>query len=105
MTKIYVGYEYENKFRCGRVFCTGTLEDESDYDYVWVDKCGDIKTYEHIEDVVAVLPNGEERVARLFIWENYDSYAGLVVDVNDTEYLARAQKKFDEHDEDCLIRR
>lgn len=97
MRKVYVGEDYKRKLLVGGVYCGGTLEDEAGYDFVWVNRRKDFDTSEHIEDVIAVLPNGEERAARLFVWHReWFGLGGFVVDVNDTEYLAHAQEKFDQ---------
>ena len=102
MRKVYVGEDYEGKDHVAGVYCSGNLEDEAGYDFVFVDDINELDTSEHIEDVVAILPNGEERAARLFIWHRDFPGLGLggfVVETDDKDYLEFAKQKFDQRAE------
>ena len=88
---------------CQYVYAHGNLEDLAGFDIVCCKKRDgfDYGT-ERIENINAMLPNGQTVDAKLFLWhrknfcERFIRAAGLIVSVDDKESLEYAQQKFDE---------
>lgn len=116
-TKIYIeGFDGTIQINgarktCHYVYAHGSLARKAHYDITDypAEQGFDFKT-DRIEDVIAVLPDGEEVEAKLFFWHNEpdDEYCkramerdpvygchGLVVASDDKRYLEDAQMKFD----------
>ena len=117
MLKIYLSDINDNKFvkdpeYIPYVYAHGTLMDAAGYDIVY---CTSRKRFnlrkDRIEDVIAILPDGEEIPATLYFWHNVlknkaqkeavridpACYChGLVVAKNDTGAMRYAQKCYDE---------
>ena len=97
---------------CHYVYAHGILERKSKYDIVCYPE-GETFDFrnDRIEDVIAVLYNGEEHNAKLFFWHSkpHDERSkmymaknpvylchGLLVAIDDTEALKDAEKKYNE---------
>ena len=116
MQKLYVENCNHETFAeaktCHYVYAHGILEEKSKYDIVCYPET---ETFDfrndRIEDVVAVMPEGERIDARLFFWHSapYDEMSrsymekhpvylchGLLVAIDDTEALKDAEKKYSE---------
>ena len=116
MQKLYIAnqdYETcaESPRTCHFVYAHGSLEEKARFDIVaYSGKDGfDFRT-DRIEDVIAVLPDGEEINAKLFFWHDapYDEDSrifmerdpvyrchGRVIACDDTESLREMEKKME----------
>ena len=117
MQKLYV-LDRDNKTfipaekTCHYVYAHGILEDKSKYDIVCYPESETFDfANDRIEDVIAVLYNGEEYKSKLFFWHSapYDERSrrymsedpvyrchGLLVAIEDTEALKDAEEKYNE---------
>lgn len=117
MQKLYVeNYNHETfipaEETCHYVYAHGILSEKSRYDIVCYPENETFDfVNDRVEDVIAVLYNGEEYKAKLFFWHSdpYDDYSrrhmernpiynchGLLVAVEDAEALEDAEKKYNE---------